>query len=257
MKTDLYSEKGTKLSTRVDLPGDVFEIDPNEAALKQYIHVYQTNQRRGTVKTKTRSEVSGGGRKPWRQKGTGRARHGSTRSPIWIGGGIAHGPQPRKFALSVPKKIAKLALRSALSLKAKEGKIKLLEGLSFEVPKASAAAKLLGKLKLGKRILVVIPGQDENLYRSFRNLEGVEVRATQNLNAYDVVLARDLVLLRGSIGKIEERLGKKETGGKSGKTGGAKSFSSKSPKKEIKKNPVKGTRKKTTKPGKEQAKAKN
>jgi large subunit ribosomal protein L4 len=237
MKTDLYSEKGTKLSTRVDLPGDVFGIDPNEAALKQYIHVYQTNQRRGTVKTKTRSEVSGGGRKPWRQKGTGRARHGSTRSPIWIGGGIAHGPQPRKFALSVPKKIAKLALRSALSLKAKEGKIKLLEGLSFEVPKASAAAKLLGKLKLGTRIL--------------------EVRATQNLNAYDVVLARDLVLLRGSIGKIEERLGKKETGGKSGKTGGAKSSSSKSPKKEIKKNPVKGTRKKTTKPGKEQAKAKN
>ena len=117
MKVNVYSEKGAKLQSKVELPKDIFGIKPNKAALRQYIRVYRINQRQGTVATKTRGEVRGGGKKPWPQKGTGRARHGSIRSPIWVGGGVAHGPRPRKFGLSIPKKIRDLALRSALSAK--------------------------------------------------------------------------------------------------------------------------------------------
>jgi len=206
MKVDLYSEKGAKLATKVELPREIFGIKPNEAALRQYIHVYQTNQRRGTVKAKTRGEVSGGGRKPWRQKGTGRARHGSIRSPIWVGGGVAHGPRPRSFALSIPKKIARLALKSALSFKVSEKRIRVLQRLGFEEPKTAVAAKLLERLGTGKRVLVVVPERDENLHRSFRNLEKVEVRTARELNAYDTVLADDLILLKEAVARLKERL---------------------------------------------------
>lgn len=206
MKVDLYSEKGTKLTTKIELPKEIFGITPNEVALRQYLRVYQVSQRRGTVATKTRSEVRGGGRKPWRQKGTGRARHGSIRSPIWVGGGVAHGPKPRKFALAIPKKIRDLALKSALALKMKEGRVKVLRKLTFKEPKTARAAKLLKKLKLGRRVLIVTPERDEQLYRSFRNIERVEVRASRNLNAYDVVLSEDLILLKEALGKLKERL---------------------------------------------------
>lgn len=206
MKVDLYSEKGTKLTTKVELPKEIFGIAPNETALRQYIHVYQVNQRRGTVKTKTRGEVRGGGRKPWRQKGTGRARHGSIRSPLWVGGGVAHGPKPREFALSIPKKIADLALKSALSLKAKEGKVRVFRELTFKEPKTAKAAALLRKLKLEKQVLMVTSEKDENLYRSFRNLKGVEVKNAQALNAYDVALAEDTLFLKEALGKLKERL---------------------------------------------------
>jgi len=206
MKVDLYSEKGIKLAAKAELPEGVFGIKPNDAVLRQYIHVYQTNQRLGTVATKTRGEVSGGGRKPWRQKGTGRARHGSTRSPIWIKGGVAHGPKPRVFSLAIPKKTAQLALKSALSIKASEGKVKVFQKLDFEKPQTARAAELLEKLGISGRVLVVIPGYDKNLYRSFRNIQGVEVRAAQELNAYDVVLAEGMVLLEEAIKKIRERL---------------------------------------------------
>lgn len=206
MKVNLYSEKGTKLTTKVELPKEIFGIEPNEAVLRQYLHVYQVNQRRGTASTKTRSEVRGGGRKPWRQKGTGRARHGSIRSPIWVGGGVAHGPKTRKLSLSIPKKSANLALKSAFSLKAKEEKIKVLRGLTFKEPKTSQAVKLLEKLKLRGRALIVTPERDEKLYRSFRNIKGVVVKTAQNLNAYDVVLAEETIFLKEAIGNLKERL---------------------------------------------------
>ena len=208
MKVDLYSEKGTKLATKVELPKEIFGIAPNETALRQYLHVYQANQRRGTVSTKTRGEVSGGGRKPWRQKGTGRARHGSIRSPLWVGGGVTHGPKPRDLTLSIPKKIADLALKSALSLKAKEGKIKILRELTFKKPKTAQAATLLKKLKLGKSVLLLAPEKDLGLQRSFRNIKGVEVRIASNVNAYDVSLAGDTLFLKEAIGRLKERLGK-------------------------------------------------
>ena len=206
MKVDLYSETGTKLTTKVELPKEIFGIKPNKAALRQYIHVYQTNQRQGTSKAKTRGEVRGGGKKPWRQKGTGRARHGSIRSPIWVGGGVVHGPRPREFSLSIPKKMARLALKSALSLKAGEGKVTVLQGLGFKEPKTAKAADLLKKLKAGKRVLLLIPEKDDNLYLSFRNIPGVEVREARNMNAYDVVLAGDILLLEEAISNLNERL---------------------------------------------------
>ncbi len=206
MKTDLYSEKGTKLTSKVELPKEVFGIKPNESALRQYIHVYQTNRRQGTVSVKTRGEVRGGGRKPWRQKGTGRARHGSIRSPIWVGGGVVHGPKPRRFALSIPKKIANLALRSALSLKAGDKEIKVIRGVTFKEPKTAQAAKLLEKLKLARRVLVVTAEKDDNLNRSFRNIKGTVVKTAQNVNAYDVVLADNILFLKEAIAKLKERL---------------------------------------------------
>ncbi len=214
MKVDLYSGTGTKLTAKAELPGEIFGIEPNEAALRQYLHVYQANQRLGTVKTKTRGEVSGGGRKPWRQKGTGRARQGSIRSPIWVKGGVAHGPKPRDFSLSISKKVSRLALRSALSFKAGEERIKVLQGLEFEKPKTSAAAALLKKLGFEKRagrVLVVLPEANLNTYCSFRNIEKVEVRTARELNAYDTALAGDLVILRDSITKLKERLAVRES----------------------------------------------
>jgi large subunit ribosomal protein L4 len=255
MKVDLYSETGAKLSAKMELPEEIFGIDPNEAALRQYLYVYRVNQRRGTAKAKTRGEVSGGGRKPWRQKGTGKARHGSIRSPIWVGGGVAHGPKPREFSLSIPGKIARLALRSALSLKALEGKIKILRDLAFKEPKTAKAAALLKKLKLGKRILVVTPEQNDNLIRSFKNIGGVEVRLARNLNAYDVILAQHLVLLSESVGKLKERLVTVKGKGESKETvGGVKAPSSKG-KKEVKKLPVKKVQGKATKPKKKGVRA--
>lgn len=208
MKVDLYSEKGTKLTTKMELPKEIFGIKPNEAALRQYLHVYQTNKRQGTVATKTRGEVRGGGRKPWRQKGTGRARHGSIRSPIWVGGGVSHGPRPRQFSLSIPKKLANLALRSALSLKVETKGIKILRGATFKAPKTTQAVKLLEKLKFDQRVLVVIPKEDENLRLSFRNIRRVVVTTAGGINAYDVVLAKDIVFLKEAVAKLKERLGK-------------------------------------------------
>src|SRR3972149_22227 len=130
MKVDIYSEKGTKGTTKAELVKEIFEIKPNDAALRQLVRVYQVNQRAGTVSTKTRSEVSGGGRKPWAQKGTGRARHGSTRSPIWVGGGITFGPRPRHFELSIPKRIRDLAFKSALSQKTKDERVHVIDSFS-------------------------------------------------------------------------------------------------------------------------------
>jgi large subunit ribosomal protein L4 len=206
MKVSLYSEKGKTLERKVDLPKEIFGVDPNESALRQYLHVYQTNQRVGTVSTKQRGEVSGGGRKPWRQKGTGRARHGSIRSPIWVGGGVAHGPRPRQFSLSIPKKVAQLALKSALSLKKKEEKVKVLKDFGLKEPKTSRANKFLEAFKVKGRVLLVSSGKDLPLKRSFRNLSKAEVVSARNLNAFDVVLAEELFLFEEALLELKKRL---------------------------------------------------
>lgn len=208
MKVNVYSGKGTKLQSKADLPKEIFGIKPNKTALRQYIHVYQTSQRLGTVAVKTRAEVSGGGRKPWRQKGTGRARHGSTRSPIWVGGGVAHGPKPREFAVSIPKKVRDLALKSALSLKFGSDKVYVLDKFSPKEPKTSLAASLIKKLGLRKP-LIVAAKSDETLVKSFRNIPGVKVQTSQVLNPYDVVEAEEIVFLQEGLGAIKDRLGVK------------------------------------------------
>ncbi|OGC38138.1 50S ribosomal protein L4 [candidate division WWE3 bacterium RBG_19FT_COMBO_53_11] len=208
MRVKIYSEKGIKTESTTELPKEIFEIKPNGAAMRQYLHVYQINQRRGTVATKTRGEVSGGGRKPWAQKGTGRARQGSTRSPIWVGGGSTHGPQPYDFTAVLPKRTRDLALRSALSEKAGSDRVFVVSEFAPKKPQTSLAWKLLHKLGAQSPV-VVIPGKDEKISRSFRNIEGVVIETAAALNPYEVIRAKSVVLMKESIGRLESRLEEK------------------------------------------------
>lgn len=205
MRANVYSEKGIKTPTTVELPKEIFGIKPNEVALRQYLHVYRINQRQGTASTKTRGEVRGGGRKPWPQKGTGRSRQGSIRSPLWVGGGIAHGPQPKDFEATMPKKMRDLALRSALSFKAAASKVHVLSDFKPKLPKTSAAVALLKRLGV-KKPLLVAPEVNLLVVRSFRNIPGVRVREAGALNAYEVVEADDVLVLKDGLGKLKERL---------------------------------------------------
>ncbi|OGC53968.1 50S ribosomal protein L4 [candidate division WWE3 bacterium RIFCSPHIGHO2_01_FULL_48_15] len=208
MRVNIYSEKGVKTPTTIELPKEIFETAPAETALRQYIHVYRINQRQGTASTKTRGEVRGGGRKPWRQKGTGRARQGSIRSPLWPGGGTTHGPQPHDFEADMPKKVRELALRWALSQKTSSGNLRVLGDFTLKTPKTAIAAKLIDKLGL-KKALVILPEPNFVAARSFRNIGGTKIRTAGQLNAYDVVDSGGLLIFKESIGKLKERLEKK------------------------------------------------
>ncbi|GMR19098.1 MAG: 50S ribosomal protein L4 [Patescibacteria group bacterium] len=209
MKVDIYSEKGTKLQKKAELPNEIFKIKPNETALRQYLHTYQVNQRQGTAAAKTRAAVRGGGKKPWAQKGTGRARHGSIRSPIWVGGGVAHGPRPRELGASIPKKVRNLALRSALSVKASADRVYVVEKFAPSEPKTALAVGLLRKLGLEKPFVITAQG-DEVVRRSFRNIPGAGVGTASTVNPYEVVKADSVVLLRESVDVLRERLVGKE-----------------------------------------------
>jgi len=169
--------------------------------------LYQLNRRRaGTAKTKGRSEVAGGGKKPWRQKGTGRARSGTSRSPLWRGGGIIHGPQPRSYEMKVPKKVRALGLRMALSQKLADGELTVLDQLQMERIKTRDFCAILQRFDLAKT-LVVIPWRDELVEKSARNLPNVKVLRSEGLNVYDVLNHHHLLLTRETVGKIEEALG--------------------------------------------------
>jgi large subunit ribosomal protein L4 len=177
---------GTVLGT-VSLDPELFGIEPNEAVLHQVITAQLAARRAGTQSTKTRAEVSGGGVKPWRQKGTGRARQGSIRAPQWVGGGVALGPKPRSYEQRTPKKMIRLALRSALSDRAAEGKVALVDRFGFEVPKTKDALAALRALGLEGTVLVVLAPEEAAAAKSFANLPEVQVVAASELNAYDVV----------------------------------------------------------------------
>ncbi len=204
MKVDFYAKTGEK-NDQISLPKEIFGIVPNEPLLTQYIHVYRTNQRQGTSKVKTRSEVRGGGRKPWRQKGTGRARHGSIRSPIWRGGGITHGPIPKSWKLSFPRKMRVLALKSALSLKREEGSLKVVESLAIRKPSTRKMQELLEKMEAHGRVLFVQKGDNKVVRKSLSNLHKVEVKMAENLSAYDVLLADVLVLTEDALKFLESK----------------------------------------------------
>ncbi|MDP9295874.1 MAG: 50S ribosomal protein L4 [Actinomycetota bacterium] len=176
-----------------DLPADLFEAAVNVPLMHQVVVAGLASLRAGTHSTKTRAEVSGGGKKPWRQKGTGRARHGSNRSPIWSGGGVAHGPKPRDHSVRVNKKMKKGALRSALSDAVTSGKLAVIDELSFEEPRTRDAAGILSALELEGRVLVVLPEPHDVVERSFRNLPRVRMTYARSLSVYDV-LAADRVL---------------------------------------------------------------
>jgi len=204
MKVDVYTQAGEKLKTKVDLDDRIFGVEPNEDLLAQYVRVYLANQRQGTAKVKTRGEVSGGGRKPWRQKGTGRARHGSIRSPLWVGGGVAHGPKPKDWSLKMPRKMRRKALFSALSKKLKEEGILVLNKLELPEVKTKKLAKILSKLPVKDKILIALDKVDKNIILSARNIAGVKTIPAKDLNAYEVLNARTIIFPKASLKILEE-----------------------------------------------------
>jgi large subunit ribosomal protein L4 len=191
-KADLLSPAGKK-SGSVDLDDAVFGLEPNVSVMAQVVTAQLAARRAGTQSTKTRSEARGGGAKPWAQKGTGRARAGSSRSPIWRGGGVALGPKPRKYVQKTPKKMVRLALRSALSDRAAEGKVLVIDSWAFDAPSTKAAKAALAAIGAEGRVLVVLGADDGIAARSFRNLPEVQVILDRELNAYDV-LVNDVVV---------------------------------------------------------------
>jgi large subunit ribosomal protein L4 len=181
----------------VALDAAIFGIEPNVSVMHQVVTAQLAAARSGTHNTKTRAEVRGGGRKPWRQKGLGRARHGSIRSPSWTGGGVAHGPKPRDYSQRTPKKMKQLALRSALSARAAEGQIRVVDEFDWDAPKTKLATTLLSAMETGKKVLVVLDRGDDVAYRSMRNIEGVVVNG--QLNPYDVLWSDTVVFTSGTL----------------------------------------------------------
>ena len=199
LTADLYSADGTQTGT-VDLNADIFGIEPNTAVMHQVVTAQLAARRAGTHSTKTRSEVRGGGRKPWRQKGLGRARHGSIRSPQWAGGGVAHGPKPRDYSQRTPKKMKRLALRSALSARAADGKIKVVETFDvWEKPKTKNAVSLLDAMGIEGKVLLLAEDHEKTAIKSFRNLKSVIASSVGQANTYDVLWADTIVMSQGTL----------------------------------------------------------
>ena len=195
---DVIDQRGKKVGDH-DLDPAVFDVQINVPVMHQVVAAGMAAQRSGSHSTKTRSEVSGGGRKPWRQKGTGRARHGSIRSPIWVGGGVAHGPKPKEYGKRVPKKMKRLALRSALTDRAREGRIKILDDLAFDEPSTKDAVDVLQSIDAQGVVLLVLPAPAEVLDKSFRNLRHVQIAYPGNLGTYEVLAADWVVFTRDAV----------------------------------------------------------
>ena len=202
-KFDVLDMNGKKVST-VELSDAVFGITPNEKVMHAAVVNFLANQRQGTQSTKTRSEVSGGGRKPWRQKGTGRARQGSTRSPQWTHGGIAFAPKPRTYSYVLNKKVKRLALKSVLSSKAKDGEIVVVDKIAMDEIKTKKFAGFLSAVNADCKALVVTAEANENVVLSARNLPGVQTTFANLVNVYDILNAKKLVLDKAALAKIEE-----------------------------------------------------
>lgn len=202
-QVQVYNQEGRKTS-KLELADSVFGIEPNADAMHLAVVSYLANQRQGTQSTLTRSEVSGGGAKPWRQKGTGRARQGSTRSPQWTHGGIALGPKPRKYKVELNKKVRRLAMKSALSAKVAGEEMMVVNKVELEGIKTKAIVEMLAKLKVAKKTLIVTDGVDEVIYKSARNIEGVKVVTVNTLCVYDILNCDSFVVLKDAAKKIEE-----------------------------------------------------
>ena len=199
----VFDVSGKKVS-ELELSEGIFGIVPNTSAMHIVVVNYLANQRQGTQSTLTRSEVSGGGKKPWKQKGSGRARQGSTRAPQWYHGGIAHGPKPRAYGFSINKKVKRLAMKSALSAKAAEDEIIVLDTFAQEEIKTKEIAKVLAALPTGKKTLIVLPEKNDVLYKSARNIAGVKVALVNTLNVYDILNSDKMLVLQDAVSKIEE-----------------------------------------------------
>ena len=202
-KIDVYNMEGKKVSD-VELNDNVFGIEPNEAIVHSVLVNYLANQRQGTQSTKTRAEVSGGGRKPWRQKGTGRARQGSIRAPQWVKGGIALGPRPRSYKYTVNKKERRLAIRSVLSSKVLENNLVVLDKAEMKEIKTQAMVKTLANLKVEGKTLILLPERNENVQKSARNIKNVKTTLVNTINVYDLLKYNKLVVTLDAVKKLEE-----------------------------------------------------
>ncbi|MGH2683338.1 MAG: 50S ribosomal protein L4 [Actinomycetota bacterium] len=202
LKIDVVDQSGSVVGKH-ELDPAVFDAQVNVPVMHQVVVAGMAAARRGSHSTKTRAEVSGGGRKPWRQKGTGRARHGSIRSPLWVGGGVAHGPKPKDYEQRVPKKMKRLALRSALTDRAREERIKVVDALSFDEPKTKNAVDALGSLGTYGNVLLVLAEPDELVEKSFRNLPEVKIVYPGNLATYDVLYADWLLFTKAALEVIK------------------------------------------------------
>ena len=199
----VYDMTGKKTSSK-KLSDDIFGIEPNVAVMHSAVINYLANQRQGTQSTKTRSEVSGGGKKPWRQKGTGHARQGSTRSPQWTHGGIALGPKPRSYRFALPKKVRRLAMKSAFSTKVAAGEMMILKELTLDEIKTKTMVNLFGALKADKKVLLVLPENDQKVILSARNIPGVKTALVNTLNVYDILNCDKFIVVKDAIAQIEE-----------------------------------------------------
>jgi large subunit ribosomal protein L4 len=202
-QVQVYNQEGRKTS-KLELSDAVFGIEPNANAMHLAVVSYLANQRQGTQSTLTRSEVSGGGAKPWRQKGTGRARQGSTRSPQWTHGGIALGPKPRKYKVNLNKKVKRLAMKSALSSKVAAEEMMVVNKIELEAIKTKSIVDMLDKLKAAKKSLIVTAEADQTIYKSARNIEGVKVVTVNTLCVYDILNCDSFIVLKDAAKKIEE-----------------------------------------------------
>ena len=205
-KVSVLSQTGSSVG-EIELNDAIFGIEPNEACLFEALVQQRASLRQGNHKVKNRSEVAGGGRKPWRQKGTGRARQGSIRSPQWRGGGIVFGPTPRSYAYKLPKKVRRIALLSALSSKVREENIIVLDGLAFDAPKTKEFIQVLKDLSINKKALIVTADLDETVALSARNIPGISVVTASSINVLDIVAHEKFVVTKAAVEKIEEVLG--------------------------------------------------
>jgi len=199
----LFDKDGKDIG-KIDLNENIFGVEVNTHVMHLALKRQLANARRGSACTKTRGEVRGGGKKPWRQKGTGRARHGSRRSPIWKGGGVTFGPKPRDFSLHLPKKVRRLAIKSALTTKINEGKVKIVDAINIDSPKTRLMVDFLKKFNFDSKTLIVIPARDENIEKSTRNLENAKVILSSNLNIHDLLKYDNLILTKEAVHAIEE-----------------------------------------------------
>ncbi len=202
-KIDVYDIEGKKVSD-VELKEEIFGIEPNEAIVHSVLVNFLANQRQGTQNTKTRAEVRGGGKKPWRQKGTGRARQGSIRAPQWIKGGIALGPKPRSYKYRVNKKEKRLAIKSCLSSKVLEKELVVVDSLPFKEIKTKEMVKTLSNLKVEGKTLILLPEKNETVQKSARNIEGVKTTLVNTINVYDLLKYKNLVITLDTVKKLEE-----------------------------------------------------
>jgi len=204
-KVALYNQTGSQVG-EIELADSVFGIEPNNAALYDAIVMQQASQRQGTHDVKNRSEVRGGGRKPWRQKGTGRARQGSIRSPQWKGGGVVFGPTPRKYGYKLNRKVRRLALKSALSTKVQNNELLVLEALNIAAPKTKEMTVILNSFKADRKVLIVTSEYDQNVALSSRNIPGAKIVDAAGINVLDLVAHDKVIVTKEAIAKVEEVL---------------------------------------------------